>query len=113
MRTRPPCRLACPFRLLGAVVLMLAAGSAALAADVAPSTPPRYAVDATGKVLRAPGAPRTISASKQFLVFCADPAARSQVASYTEEIKTSLLQVLGEADRWKYNILVTLETIPA
>jgi hypothetical protein len=45
-------------------------------------------------------------------VFCADPAARSQVAGYTEEIKTSLLQVLGEADRWKYNILVTLETVP-
>jgi hypothetical protein len=108
MRARPH------FRLLGgALLLMLAACSAALAAEGPPGTPPRYTVDATGKVLRAPAVPRTISGSKQFLVFCADSAARSQVASYTEEIKTSLLQVLGEPDRWRYNILVTLETIPA
>jgi hypothetical protein len=96
----------------GAVLLMLAACCAARGAEV-PATPPRPIVDATGKVVRPPLAPRTISGSKQFLVFCADPAARSQVASYTEEIKNSVLQVLGEADRWKYNILVTLETIPA
>jgi hypothetical protein len=94
----------------GAVLLMvLAWGSTALAAE----PPPRPAVDASGKILKPPAAQRTVSGSKQFLVFSTDPAARSQVASYSEEIKTSLLQVLGEGDRWKYNILVALQQVPA
>lgn len=95
------------------LLLLLAWGFTAFAADPPPATPVRPLVDASGKVLPPPPAPRTVSGSKQFLIFCTDPAARSQVASYTEEIKTSLLQVLGEADRWKYNILITLEKVPA
>ncbi len=64
-------------------------------------------------MVKPPPPPRTVSASKQFFIFCTDPAARSQVASYTEEIKSSLLQVLGEPDRWKYPILITLKQVPA
>lgn len=96
-----------------ALLLLVLVWSVAARAAEAPATPARPKVDASGKVLPPPPAPRTVSASRQFLVFCTDPAARSQVASYTEEIKTSLLQVLGEPDRWKYNILVTLQKVPA
>ncbi|HEV7401516.1 MAG TPA: hypothetical protein VGO11_01270 [Chthoniobacteraceae bacterium] len=95
------------------LLLFLAWGAAALAAEAPRATPARPLVDASGKAPKPPPPPRTISGSKQFFVFCTDPAARSQVAGYTEEIKTSLLQVLGEPDRWKYPILVTLQKVPA
>lgn len=92
-------------------VLLLLALAAALRAAEPPATAP---AEVSGKArVSALLSHRTISASKQFLVFCADPAARSQVASYTEEIKTGVLQMLGEPDRWKQNILITLENAPA
>ena len=52
---------------------------------------------------------RTISRSKQFVVYCEDAPLRRQVASLTEEIKTDVLELLGESgDRWKIPILITL-----
>ena len=92
-----------------AVLLLLASALCAAAAE-----PPKAAPVEGKAVPRVTDllSQRTISSSKQFLVFCPDQAARSRVASYTEEIKTSVLQMLGETDRWKQNILITLESAP-
>lgn len=53
-------------------------------------------------------AQRSVSASKQFLVFSPDMALRQNVANFTEEVKGGFLQLMGEPDRWRAPILITL-----
>lgn len=55
---------------------------------------------------------RTISRSKQFVIFCQDAAVRGRVASVAEDIKEDLLQLLGERDRAKAPIVITLQAAP-
>ena len=59
--------------------------------------------------------PRTISRSKQFVVYCPDPAVRSRVATVAEDIKDDLLRLLGEPDRPRAPIVISLRlaTSPA
>src|SRR4051794_38810960 len=52
---------------------------------------------------------RSESSSKQFVVFCEDVRLRQRVASFVEEAKSDVLQLLGESDRWKAPIVITLE----
>ena len=52
---------------------------------------------------------RTISSSKQFIIYSADAALRGRVASSLEEVKADLLRLLGEPDRSKMPIVVTLQ----
>ena len=55
---------------------------------------------------------QSVSASKQFRVYCDDTAMRVQVASFVESIKQEVLKVLNEADRWKTPIVVLLAPPP-
>jgi hypothetical protein len=52
---------------------------------------------------------RTISNSKQFVVFCADSRLRGQVASFVEDVKADTLRLLGEPDRWKIPVVINFE----
>jgi hypothetical protein len=74
-----------------------------LAASVAICLPVR------GVDLRA----RSESSSKQFVVFSTDIRLRQRVASYAEELKADVLQLLGDSDHWKMPIVITLERASA
>jgi hypothetical protein len=52
---------------------------------------------------------RSESSSKQFVVYCEDVRLRQRVASFVEETKADVLRLLGENDRWKAPIVITLE----
>lgn len=52
---------------------------------------------------------RSESGTKQFIVFSTDVRLRQRVASYAEEMKASVLALLGERDHWKFPIVVTLD----
>lgn len=54
---------------------------------------------------------RSDSSSRQFTVYCEDTALRQRVASFAEEVKGDLIQLLGEqrdTDRWRAPIVITL-----
>lgn len=52
---------------------------------------------------------RSESSSKQFVVYCEDVRLRQRTASFVEEVKTDVLRLLGEHDRWKAPIVITLD----
>jgi hypothetical protein len=52
---------------------------------------------------------RSESSSKQFVVYCEDVRLRQRTASFVEEVKADVLHLLGERDRWKAPIVITLE----
>jgi hypothetical protein len=52
---------------------------------------------------------RSVSSSSQFVVYSSDVRLRQRVASYAEELKADVLQLLGESDHWRFPIVVTLE----
>lgn len=52
---------------------------------------------------------RSESSSKQFVVFSDDVRLRQRVAGFVEEVKSDVLRLLGEGDRWKAPIVITLE----
>jgi hypothetical protein len=52
---------------------------------------------------------RSVSSSSQFVVYSSDVNLRQRVAGYAEELKTDMLQLLGESDHWRFPIVVTLE----
>ena len=51
---------------------------------------------------------RSVSASRQFIIYCDDRAVRLAVSSFTEETKSELLRLIDEPDRWKNTIVITL-----
>ena len=52
---------------------------------------------------------RSASRSRQFVIFCPDAALRGRVGGLVEEIKTDVLELLGEGvDRWKMPIVISL-----
>src|SRR5436190_21039738 len=63
------------------------------------------AAKATAVDLRA----KTVSSSKQFVVFCSDVGLRGQVASFVEDVKGETLRLLGEPDRWKIPVVISLD----
>lgn len=52
---------------------------------------------------------RSISGNKQFTVYCPDAELRLRVASFAAEVKAETLALLGESDRWKHPIVLTLD----
>ncbi|MEQ1862420.1 MAG: hypothetical protein ABMA13_21080 [Chthoniobacteraceae bacterium] len=68
-----------------------------------------FATAAHGVDLRA----KSTSASKQFTVYCSDTALRARVSGFAEEVKRDVLDLLGERDRWRIPIVVTLEAANA
>ena len=52
---------------------------------------------------------RSVSTSKQVLVYCQDPGLRSRTASLAEEIKAQLLGFIGETDQWRIPVVVAIE----
>jgi hypothetical protein len=54
---------------------------------------------------------RSTSSSKQFTVYSPDHVLRSRVASFAEEVKGDMLALLGERDRWKHPIVLTLARV--
>ncbi len=55
---------------------------------------------------------RSVSSSKQFIVFCPDAVLRSRVVGFVEEVKADTLRLLGESDRWKMPIVMSLQPAP-
>jgi hypothetical protein len=51
---------------------------------------------------------RSQSASRQFIVYADDVKLRLAVSSYAEETKAAVLRLLGEEDRWKIPVVITL-----
>jgi len=52
---------------------------------------------------------RSISRSKQFVIFCPDATLRARVTPFVEDVKAETLRLLGEPDRWKVPIVISLE----
>ncbi|MEI6351165.1 MAG: hypothetical protein WCP06_08665 [Verrucomicrobiota bacterium] len=52
---------------------------------------------------------RSISTSRQFIVYCPDVRLRMAVAGFVETAKSTVLQALGLGDHWKMPIVVNLE----
>ena len=53
------------------------------------------------------------SASKQFSIFCEDAPLRGRVASFAEEVKHDVLQLLGERDAWQAPVVIVLQRAAA
>ena len=51
---------------------------------------------------------RSVSNSRQFVIYCRDATLRMAVSSFAEGAKASVLEVLGSADQWKIPIVITL-----
>jgi hypothetical protein len=51
---------------------------------------------------------RSESGTRQFIVYSEDVRLRQRVASFSEEVKTDVLQLLGESDLWKAPVVITL-----
>lgn len=52
---------------------------------------------------------QSLSASKQFVIYCEDFALRSRVVSFVEDVKRDTLAMLNCSDRWAIPIVVTIE----
>ncbi|MES2569273.1 MAG: hypothetical protein V4710_04360 [Verrucomicrobiota bacterium] len=53
--------------------------------------------------------PRTVSSSKQFIIYCPDAGLRSRAASLAEELKSSVLGLLGETGRWRIPVVMMIK----
>jgi hypothetical protein len=60
-----------------------------------------YAVDPSRDLMG-----RSVSSSRQFIVYCQDARLRMAVTSFVEEAKESVLQTLGTGDQWKIPIVI-------
>jgi hypothetical protein len=52
---------------------------------------------------------RSTSSSKQFIIYCEEPALRAQVTTFVEEVKRDVLSLLGQPDRWRIPVVVVIE----
>lgn len=52
---------------------------------------------------------RSVSTSRQFIIYCPDTGLRLAVSGYVETAKASVLETLGLRDHWKLPIVVNLE----
>ncbi|MEP6955749.1 MAG: hypothetical protein ABI883_02905 [Chthoniobacterales bacterium] len=62
-----------------------------------------------GASLHGAGVPRSVSASRQFIVYGADARLRGAVADLAEQTKKTALALLQEPDAWKTPILINLQ----
>lgn len=65
-----------------------------------PALPGRAAIDTLQ---------RTVSTSKQFVVYCPDVRLRISVVGFVETAKHEVLETLGLGDHWQYPIVVNLQ----
>lgn len=56
---------------------------------------------------------RSISSSRQFIVFCDDAVLRGRVADFAEEMKADALRLIGDDGRWKIPVVIKLEKAAA
>lgn len=57
---------------------------------------------------------KTVSSTRQFIVYCEDPAVRSRIASFAEDVKADVLKLLGEHDSGgKHPIVITIQPVTA
>lgn len=56
--------------------------------------------------IRAPQ--RSVSASRQFVIYCDDLAMRLAVSTFAEKTKTGVLKLLDQDDQWKIPIVISL-----
>ena len=63
--------------------------------------------------LRAATLARTVSPSRQFIIYSPNAALRSAVSELAEQTKTNLLGLLGRRDGWKTRIVVNLQAAQA
>jgi len=66
--------------------------------------PARAAGDLSRKFAR-----RSVSSSRQFIVYCPDARLRLAVTGYVETAKAAVLRTLGIGDHWKLPIVVNME----
>lgn len=52
---------------------------------------------------------RSVSSSKQFIIYCDDHLLRARISSFCEETKSSVLSLLSEGDHWKIPVVIRLE----
>ncbi|MGH8047299.1 MAG: hypothetical protein ACREKL_08630 [Chthoniobacterales bacterium] len=52
------------------------------------------------------GPPRSVSSSKQFVVYCDEPTTRTKAAVRAEDAKSDFLSLLHEQDKWKMPIIL-------
>jgi hypothetical protein len=50
---------------------------------------------------------RSVSASKEFVIYCSDLAMRLAVSSFSEQTKKGILGLLGQDDHWKIPVVIT------
>lgn len=55
---------------------------------------------------------KSTSSSRQFIIFCEDVALRGRVAGFVEEVKRDVLGTIGQPDRWRIPIVISLEAAP-
>lgn len=51
---------------------------------------------------------RSVSASRQFVIYCDDLSARLAISGFAEETKSGILGLLGQQDQWKIPIVIDL-----
>jgi hypothetical protein len=69
-------------------------------------------VAGAGDVAFALGIPKSsVSASRQFIVYCDDTRARIAVTSFAEETKSDILGLLGQRDKWKLPIVIQIRPV--
>ncbi len=84
---------------------LLFSGAVALLAFLAGGgTPAQTAESLATKLAR-----RSVSSSRQFIVYCPDTRLRLAVTGYVETLKAGVLETLGLGDTWKYPIIVNME----
>ncbi len=52
---------------------------------------------------------RSVSTSRQFIIYCPDVGLRMAVTSFVETTKADVLEILGTGDHWKLPIVVNME----
>jgi len=56
---------------------------------------------------------KSVSLSRQFVVYCADSLLRLKTTSFAEETKASMLSLLGLSDDWKLPIVIAIDAASA
>ncbi|MEA3188119.1 MAG: hypothetical protein QOD99_1949 [Chthoniobacter sp.] len=56
---------------------------------------------------------KTVSLSRQFIVYCDDENARVQIAGFAEDTKKKMLALLAQKDQWKFPIVIKVERAEA
>src|SRR5581483_836767 len=56
---------------------------------------------------------KSVSFSRQFIVYCDNANARAQIASFADETKKNVLGLLDQPDKWKLPVVITVKPAEA